>query len=119
MTPERTAQAAGPDPAHRLFGTSSRLVRATLLVAGLAWLYLLGGLAYANFLVAESPPNPVIVFSARGLTSLLVELASLAMGSAGLLLSAVAYVRAARDRALAWGALGNASVCVACVALLM
>jgi len=90
-----------------------------MVLAALAWLHLLLGLVYAHFFVAPSPPNPVIVFSAKGLTSLLVELGSLAMGCLGLLLAAIAYALTARGRALGLAAFGNATVCAACIALLM
>lgn len=92
---------------------------AAAALAILAWLSLLLGLIYANFFVSESPPNPVIVFSAKGLTSLLVELASFGIGYLGLLLVVIAFVLAARNRALAFAAIGNASVCAVCIALLV
>lgn len=99
---------------------SSRIVFAATALAVLAWLFLLFGFVYAQF-VPETLPNPVIMFSAKGLTRLLVELASLGIGCLGLLfaLVAFAFVTAARNRALAFAATANGSVCILCVALLM
>jgi hypothetical protein len=102
-----------------VIAAAPKIVSAATALAVLAWLSLLLGLVYANFVVSESLPNPVIVFSTKGLTSLLVELASLAIGCLGLLLVAIAFGLAARNRALAFAAIGNASVCAVCVALLM
>lgn len=96
------------------------LVYAAVALAVAAWLFLLFGLVYAKFFVPESPPNPVIVFSAPGLTGLLVELASFAIGSLGLLLVVVAsFVPTLRDRMLAFAAIANASVCAVCATTLL
>lgn len=97
----------------------SKIVYSAIVLGVLAWLYLLLGLVYANFFVPESPPNPVIVFSAKGLTALLVELVSFGIGCLGLALVAIAFVRAARTRALAFAAVANASVCAVCAALVL
>ena len=96
-----------------------KIVSAAIALAILAWLLLLLGLLYAKFVVVEPPPNVVITFSDKGLTRLFVELVSFGIGSLGLLLAVVAFAWTARDRALAFAALGNVSICVVCVALLM
>ena len=67
-------------------GATPKIVSAAIALAALAWLLLLGGLIYANFVVVDLPPNVVISFSDKGLTRLLVELSSLAVGCLGLLL---------------------------------
>jgi hypothetical protein len=102
-----------------VIAAAPRIVSTATVLAVVAWLSLSLGLVYANFFVSPSLPNPVIVFSAKGLTSLVVELASFGIGSLGLLLVAIAFFLAARSRALAFAAIGNASVCAVCVALLM
>jgi hypothetical protein len=100
-------------------GPMPKLVSATVGLALLAWLGLALGLLYAAFVVTEPPPNVVITFSDKGLTRLAVELAALAVGALGVLAAAVAFARGARRRALVLGTLGNVSVCVVCVGLLM
>jgi hypothetical protein len=98
---------------------ASRLTWAALGVAVVAWLYLFFGLVYANFFVTQSPPNPVIVFSAKGLTSLLFELGSLCIGCLGLLLALIAFVWSPHSRLLALAAIANSAVCATCVAMLL
>jgi hypothetical protein len=98
---------------------SSWLVLASNFLAVATWAFLVLGVAYARLFVAESLPNPVIVFSAKGLDSLLVELASLALGALGLLLAiAASTFRRNRNRWLATAFAGNALACLACLALL-
>jgi hypothetical protein len=98
---------------------ASRIVSAALAFATIAWLVLLLGLLYAKFVVSEPQPNVVITFSNKGLTKLFVELVSFGLGFLGLILAVVAFVAAARTRALALAGFGAASVCAVCVALLM
>ena len=98
---------------------ASRIVSAALAFVLLAWLVLLLGLLYAKFVVSEPLPNVVITFSNKGLTRLFVELVSLGLGFLGLILAGVAFVGAARNRALALAGFGAASVCAVCIALLM
>jgi hypothetical protein len=98
---------------------TSKLVSAALALGLLAWLFLLLGLLYAKFVVSEPTPNVVITFSNKGLTRLFVELVSLGLGCLGLILVVVAFVGAARNRALALAGFGTASVCAVCLALLM
>ena len=100
-------------------GAIQRIVSAGVALAILAWLLLLLGLFYARFVVTEPAPNVVITFSDKGLTRLFVELVSLGFGCLGLLLAAVAFARSARSRALGFAALGNASICAVCIALLI
>jgi hypothetical protein len=97
---------------------TSRIASLAIAVAVVAWLFLLIGLVYARFVVPESLPNPVIVFSSKGLTGLLVELVSFAIGRLGLLLVLIAFITVARTRALAVAAVANASLCVVCAVLL-
>jgi len=97
----------------------SKITSIALAIGLFAWVLLLLGILYAAFFVTEPPPNPVITFSARGLTRLLTELLSLGIGCLGLLLTVVAFILAARNRALALAAVANAAVCAVCVALLM
>jgi len=98
---------------------SPKIVSAALVLALLAWLFLLLGLLYAKFVVSEPPPNVVITFSNKGLTRLLVELLSLGLGFLGFILAVVGFVGAARTRALALAGFGSISVCAVCFALLM
>ena len=98
---------------------ASRLTWTALGVAIFAWLYLFFGLIYANYFVTPSPPNPVIVFSAKGLTSLLYELGSLCIGSLGLLLALVAYFWSPHSRLLALAAIATSAICATCLALLL
>ncbi len=98
---------------------TSRVVSAAIVLGIVAWLLLLLGLLCAKFFVTEPPPNVVITFSDKGLTRLFAELLSLGIGCLGLLLAAVAFVWAARDRRLALAAISNAAVCAVCLALLM
>lgn len=102
-----------------MFVLTSRIVYAAAVIAVLAWANLLLGLVYANCCVPDSPPNPVIMFSGKGLTSLLVELASFGIGCLGLLLVVIAFILSARSRTLAVAALGSAAVCVVCAALIL
>lgn len=105
---------------RRLTGAGSATVYASIAVAVVAWLFLLLGLVYARFLLPDSLPNPVIVFSAQGLTAVLVELASFGIGCLGLLLVIIAFfMPATRNRTLAFAAIANASVCAVCAASLM
>ena len=96
-----------------------KIVFAAITLAILAWLLLSLGLMYAKFVVTDAPPNVVITFSEKGLTRLFIELICLGIGGLGLLLAVVAFARGARNRALTLAALGSASICVVCVALLM
>jgi hypothetical protein len=105
--------------AQAVISPAPKTVFAAIALATLGWLFLSLGLIYAKFLVTEPPPNVVITFSDKGLTRLFVELVSFGIGSLGLLLVFVAFARAARNRALTFAALGNVSICVICVALLM
>ncbi len=98
---------------------ASKLTWVALGVAAFAWLYLFFGLVYANYYVTQSPPNPVIVFSAKGLTSLLFELGSLGIGCLGLLLALTAYFWSPHSRWLALAAIANSAICATCVAMLM
>jgi hypothetical protein len=95
------------------------LAHAGAVLATLAWVFLAVGLVLASRLPREAAPNPVIMFSPRGLDSLLVELGSLALGVVGLVLCGVtALGRAARGRWLLVSAAANAAVCVTCLTLL-
>jgi uncharacterized membrane protein len=98
---------------------TSKIVSVATALAILAWLLLLLGLVYAKYVVTEPPPNVVITFSDKGLTRLFAEALSLGIGCLGLVLSVVAFAWTARDRRLALAAIGNATVCAVCVALLM
>jgi hypothetical protein len=100
-------------------GATSKMVRAAIALAILAWLFLALGLMYAKIFVAEPPPNVVITFSDKGLTRLLIELVSLGIGCLGLLLAIIGYARSERGRALGFAVVGNASVCALCVSLLI
>ena len=100
-------------------GLAPKVVFVATSLAILAWVYLLLGLAYAKFVVTEPPPNVVITFSDKGLARLFTELGSLGIGCLGLLAAVVAFALAARSRALAFAAIGNASICAVCIALLM
>jgi len=95
------------------------LTRAAATLAALAWTILVIGLLLASRLPREALPNPVIMFSPRGLDSLLVELGSLAAGGTGLVLCGVSALRrASRGRLLAVAATANALACITCLALL-
>lgn len=96
-----------------------KLVFAAIALAVLAWLLLALGLMYARFVVTEPPPNVVITFSDKGLTRLFAELLSLGIGGLGFLLAVTAFALGARNRALAFAALGSAAICIVCVTLLM
>jgi hypothetical protein len=96
-----------------------KLASASGALAILAWLFLLLGLMYARFFVTEPPPNVVITFSDKGLTRLFVELLSLGIGCIGLVLALVAFAWSVRNRFLALAAVLSATVCAACIALLM
>jgi hypothetical protein len=98
---------------------TSRIAIAAAGFAIVAWLWLLLGLINAQFFVPESLPNPVIVFSAKGLDNLLTELTSLGLGCLGLLVALIELARKGRSRALVFAVLGNVSVCVTCMALLI
>ncbi len=105
---------------HPVVGATSKVVFAAIVLAALAWLWLLLGLAYARFLVVEPPPNVVITFSDKGLTRLFAELISLGIGFIGLVLAlAVAFARRVRSRLLTLAVVSNVAVCAVCVALLM
>ena len=96
-----------------------KLVSAAIAVAALAWLLLALGLIYARFVVTEPPPNVVITFSDKGLARLFIELLSFGIGGLGLLLAVTAFALGARNRALAFAALGSAVICIVCFTLLM
>jgi hypothetical protein len=98
---------------------TSKIASVAIAAAILAWLSLLLGLVYARFFVTDPPPNVVITFSDKGLTRLFAEVLSLGIGGLGLVLTVVAFAWAVRDRRLALAAIGNATVCAVCVALLM
>ena len=102
-----------------MVGATSKMARAAIALAILAWLFLALGLMYARVFVTEPPPNVVITFSDKGLTRLLVELVSLGIGCLGLLLVVIGYARSEGGRAVGFALVANASVCALCVALLM
>jgi hypothetical protein len=84
-------------PRTSAVGATSRIVSAAIAVAALAWLWLLLGLVYARFFVAEPAPNVVITFSDNGLARLFAELISLGIGCLGFVLTLVlALARRAR-----------------------
>ena len=100
-------------------GPAQRLVFAAIALGVLAWLLLLFGVVYARYFVTDPLPNVVITFSDKGLTRLFAELISLGIGGLGLLLAVVAFAWGARNRELVFAALGNAAICVLCIALLI
>jgi hypothetical protein len=115
VRPDASPDAGAPHTGIR----PAPLVSAAFALATLAWLLLALGLVYARFIVTEPPPNVVITFSDKGLARLFVELLCLGIGGLGLLIAATAFALGARNRTLAFAAVGSVAICIVCVTLLM